>query len=118
MDESASRDLGSGHDSAGLTIDRNDDHQNAILGKRLAVADDNVSDSADAQSIDIYETGIDMARDTNMFGRDLDHVPDFRERYVVGRNAVFERKIRIQRHMAVLAVEGEHVVRVDCLEHI
>ena len=64
MDESASRDLGSGHDPAGLTIDRNDHHQDAILGKRLAIADDNVSDSADAQAINIDEAGIDMARYT------------------------------------------------------
>ena len=113
MDEAAGDDLRSGDDLPGLAIDRDDDHQDAVLGKRPAVADHHLADRADREAIDVDVARLDPLSHGDLLGRDLDHVADLGEGDVLSRDAVLQRQIGIERHVPVLAVERHHELRRD-----
>ena len=52
VDEAAGHDLRPTDHRAGLLVDGDDDHEDAVVGERAAVAQDDLADLADRQAVD------------------------------------------------------------------
>src|ERR1700677_4814356 len=116
--EHAARDqIGSGDDPRFFGVNGNDDHDDAVCGKVLAVAQHGLTDVADTGTVDHHVAAV-RAADLRAAGSgELEYVAVLDDVRVLRRYAGFLGQAGVRDEHAVFAVDRDEVLRAHEVEH-
>ena len=118
MDEAAGDDLRPADDVAGLLVDRDHDHEHAVVGEGAPVAQDDVADLADRQAVDVDVAGRHrLAAPGGAVGQDLDRLAVLDDEDVLRRDAGLDGQPAVLDLHPELAVHRDEVLRLGQPEH-
>ncbi len=118
VDEAAGDDLRLPDDRARLLVDRDDDHEHAVVGQGPPVAQDDLADVAHGQTVDVDVAGGDgRAAPRRAVGEDLDRHPVLDDEDVLRGDPGLDRQAPVLDLHAELAVHRDEVARLGQAEH-
>ena len=105
-------------DRARLLVDGHDDHEDAVVGERSTVAQDDVADVTDRQPVDVDIAGGDRrAAPRRAVGVELDRHPVLDDEHVLGLDAGLDRQAAVLDLHPELAVDRDEVLGLGQAEH-
>jgi len=110
-------DFGEGFQAAGMLVDGDNGNDDAVLGEVTAVADDHLFDFLERAGIhEDAARGDGIAAESGILG-EFDDVAIFKKQDFAGDDAEGMREGRMPEEMAVFAVDGDEIARLDELEN-
>ena len=117
IDEAARHEVGTGNHASGRAVDRHDDDDDAFAGELLAVAQDDVADVADAETVDEHDARLHLAVELRRIARKFKNAAVFVEEDVFRRHAEALGELGVAHEHAVFAVHRHEVARTDQIVH-
>src|SRR6478735_5775129 len=118
VDEPSGDDLRAAHDRTGLLVDRHDDHEHPVVGEGAAITQDDVTDIADRQPIDVDVTGGDWGgAPCGAVGVELDRRPVLDDEHVLRGHPRLRRQAAVLDLHPELTVHRDEVLRLGQAEH-
>ena len=94
-----------------MLLQRQDNDDDAVLGKILTIAEYNVSDISDAESVNENTAGLYMIDDVRSALTDLKHVSCVEHHNILLRDSKRDRKLLLCHSVAVFAVDRDRKFR-------
>ncbi len=117
VDEAARYEVRPRNHAPGGAVDRHDDDDHAFTRELLAVSQDDVSDIADAETVDEHDAGLHLAVEFCRVARELKDAAVFVEENVFGGHAEALRELGMADEHAVFAVHRHEIARADQIVH-
>ena len=117
VDEAARHEVGSGDHAPRGAVDRHDDDDDAFARELLAVAQDDVADVADAETVDEHDARLHLAVEFRRVARELKNATVFVEKDVFLGRAEALCKLGMAHEHTVFAVNGHEVARANQIVH-
>ena len=113
LGEAASVDLGAGDDLARCGIHHDDDRDEALLAEDAAILEVGIRDLTDGRAVDVDEAEVELADHLHLAGLQVEDGAVLAEEGVGLGDAGLLRERGIRPEVALLAVHGQHVPRLQ-----
>ena len=117
VDEAARHEVRARDHASGRAVDRHDDDDDAFARELLAVAQDDVADVADAETVDEHDACLHLAVEFRRVAREFKNAAVFVEEDVLLGHAEALCKLGVAHKHTVFAVYGHEVAWADQIVH-